>query len=185
MIAKRLRSALIIEYFAILFALICLISGCANITADRAIDAGDSASPEQINITTLTLNSIISIKETWLKALTVNDVYENGLVFENAPSDFLSTFQDNIALLSIPDARKGERAVDIQSAIDSWHNSSVVFLNALPEDNIYLYGFNSSEYPVCGLILDIGEAQTIYSFPFRYMTNRTIAPDIKLNQNSL
>lgn len=116
--------------------------------------------------------------ETELLALSVKDVYKDD--FGAASDDFASSFETIIAGLVIPDARKGESAPDIRAGYEAWNDSSIIFLGSIPEENIYLYGYNDAEF---GLILDVGEEQTIYAFPYRYMSIQSIAPELGISSD--
>jgi beta-lactamase regulating signal transducer with metallopeptidase domain len=124
--------------------------------------------------------------EIVLKHLAASDLYPNGQVFESVPESFISAFQSKMTTLSVPDARRGERAVDINAGRESWQNHDIILLNAMPEKNIYVYGYNDSDpnYFGLGLILDVGTEQTLYTFPFRYMTNTVIPPDIGIDEDN-
>lgn len=116
-----------------------------------------------------------------LRALRTKDLYENGRMFEDVAADFIRSFPDTVAAMAIPDARKGERAADIREGYESWGDNPLILLDAIPEQGVYLYGYNDAEYPGCGLILDIGPEQHIYAFPYRYMANTMLAPDVSAN----
>ncbi len=118
-----------------------------------------------------------------LQPLTAQDRYENGKMFVEIPTDFVNSFQDKMAAVTVPDARKGERAADIGQGIESWGNDNIIFLNSIPEQNIYLYGYYDKDDPGYGLILDVGQEQHIYAFPYRYMTNTTLAPDLSTSSD--
>lgn len=118
-----------------------------------------------------------------LRAMNPQDLYTDGKIFEGAPEDFINSFQDTVAALTVPDARKGERATDIRAKNEGWQNSSLFFLNSIPERNIYLYGYNDTAHPDYGLILDIGEEQHIYAFPYLYMTNTTLPPEVSASED--
>ena len=162
---KKSASAL-----AFIVLLTILLTACAAVL-DPTNDSGDTWQAVQYGIET-------TEDEYLLQALSVKDVYSNGQVFDAIPEGFTSSFQDKVTTLIIPDARKGETTVDICTGSTAWQNSNIIFLNSLPEGNFYLYGYNNAEYPGYGLMLDVGKNQTIYSFPYRYMTNTALAPDI-------
>lgn len=124
--------------------------------------------------------------EIVLTHLATSDLYANGQVFEAVPESFISSFRNKMTILNVPDARHGEQAVDIKAGRESWQNRDIIFLNAMPDKYVYLYGYNDSDqrYFGMGLILDVGTEQTIYAFPFRYMTNTTICPDIAIDENN-
>ncbi|HBN83459.1 MAG TPA: hypothetical protein DDZ89_06400, partial [Clostridiales bacterium] len=118
-----------------------------------------------------------------LLALKTQDRYEDGKIFTDVPEDFVNTFKDKVAALTIPDARKGERAIDIQQA-EVIQDHAILFLDSIPEQNIYLYGYYNTDYqPGCGLILDIGLEQNVYLFPYRYMTNTMLSPDLSISSD--
>ena len=116
-----------------------------------------------------------------LKALYIKDLYEGGKLFEDPKEEFVNYFKDKVAAMTIPDARKKERATNILEK-DDWYKG-LIFLNSIPEKNIYLYGYNDAEHFGEGLILDIGEKQHIYSFPYSYMSTTSIAPSIYANED--
>ncbi len=124
-----------------------------------------------------------AVQASNLHALNTQNRYADGKMFEAVPVDFVNSFQDKVAALTIPDARKGESAVDIQQGSESWSDSSILFLDSIPDQNIYLYGYYDADCPDCGLILDVGQEQHIYTFPYRYMTNTALAPDLSTSSD--
>ncbi|MCD7948096.1 MAG: copper amine oxidase N-terminal domain-containing protein [Oscillospiraceae bacterium] len=122
---------------------------------------------------------------TILAPLTASDVYPDGQIFEPVPESFAASFQDRAATLHVPDARHGEQAIDIRAGRDTWQDSRLIYLDSIPDQNIYLYGYNDPDeaYFGIGLILDVGTEQTIYAFPYRYITNTALAPSIGTDKN--
>lgn len=159
---------------ALMLALTLLLAGCASVYA--AVEFGSNQNNDNIE------NSYkledLDENETELLALSVKGVYEDD--FGTAPDDFASSFETIIAEQVIPDARKGESAPDIRAGYEAWKDSPIIFLGSIPEENIYLYGYNDAEF---GLILDVGEEQTIYAFPYRYMSIQSIAPELGISSD--
>ncbi len=118
-----------------------------------------------------------------LQALTTWDRSEGGKIFEAVSEDFIASFPDKTASLTIPDARKGERAVSVLEGSEIIGKSNLLFLGSIPDQNIYLYGYNDVNYPGCGLILDVGRKQNIAVFPYRYMTNTLLQPELSVSND--
>ena len=168
-------------------ALLSLVCACSYKNAGKALDTIESVTQDKHSKNNAPLTPVTQISNegtrVWLEALTENDMYVGGKAFVPIPPEFLLTFQKNIAEINIPDARNGGIAEIVHIGSASWQDSNLVFLNASPERNIYLYGYNSIEYLGYGLIFDIGEKQTIYTFPFRYMTNTTLEPELWVSES--
>lgn len=136
--------------------------------------------PTEETSTEETPTELVQSETIELKALYMKDYFEGGRMFLDE-EEFVASFQDNVAALTIPDARKGAKATNILEK-DDW-NEELIYLNSLPEMNIYLYGYNDTEHFGEGLILDIGEQQHIYSFPYPYMTTSCIPPSISASND--
>lgn len=115
-----------------------------------------------------------------LRAMQIAEFSDGGKIFVDIPEKDIKKFQDKVATVTIPDARKGERAANIQD--EDWYKG-LVFLNSIPEKNIYLYGYNDEELFGFGLILDIGTEQHTYTFPIPYMSSHAIAPAISTSED--
>ncbi|HWT75116.1 MAG TPA: hypothetical protein VN258_10415 [Mobilitalea sp.] len=115
-----------------------------------------------------------------LRAMQEAELWTGGKMFEDVSESDTKYFLDKVSTLTIPDARKGERAANIQD--QDW-NKGLVFLSSIPEKNIYLYGFNDEKLYGFGLILDIGKEQHIYTYPIPYMTSHAIAPAISSSED--
>jgi hypothetical protein len=113
-----------------------------------------------------------------LQALNAKDRYIDGKIYEDVPEEFADSFPDKAAAAAVPDGRKGERAGSLLE-----RDQTVLFLNSIPEKNIYLYGYNDTEHPFYGLILDIGEEQHIYAFPYLYTTAAALAPEVSASED--
>jgi len=116
---------------------------------------------------------------TNVRGMNTAELYEGGKLYIDVSDN--KTFQEKVTSLTIPDARKGERATDIHERED-WYKR-LIFLNSIPDKNIYLYGFNDEELNGFGLILDIGNTQHIYTYPIPYMSTTALAPSIGLSKD--
>lgn len=72
-----------------------------------------------------------------LREMQITEFSEGGKIFVDIPEKDIKSFQDKVTMITIPDARKGERAANI---LDEGRNKGLVFLKSIPEKNIYLMG---------------------------------------------
>jgi Antirepressor regulating drug resistance, predicted signal transduction N-terminal membrane component len=190
---KVVRPAVVGVAFVILVISICTFTGAlstkesqasiANVNSDNQIPLSESdlKDASQSKETAAMPTGIEQSETIELQALYTKDLYEGGKLFEDIDESFAKSFPDKVAAMKIPDARKGERATSILET-EHW-DKGLVFLNSLPEKNIYLYGYNDMEHLGEGLILDIGKEQHIYSFPYRYTTTTSIGPSISASND--
>ncbi len=166
-----------------MMALTALLMGCAAQPGATVDGLSDEAVQQVTDDNALQQNEVVTQINN-LRVLTAQDRFENGKMFEAVDGEFVTSFSDKAASVTIPDARKGESAAGIGAGDGSWGNGPLLFLDSIPDKNIYLYGYNDINDPGCGLILDMGKEQHIYAFPYRYMTNTLLAPDIYRSSDS-
>lgn len=115
-----------------------------------------------------------------LRPLSVEDVFENGSLFEDISEPLISRLENRMAIIAVPNFREIEVAdQSIKTGIES--DECVILLQAFPEYNIYIWGYCDAEVSGYGLIFDIGEKQNIFRFPYRYMSNNQIPPEFTLS----
>lgn len=115
-------------------------------------------------------------QETDFIKLKPTNKYDSSL--SPVPTEVTVAFEDTLHNTPIPDIRKGEKV--IRFSLDTNKDTSYWLLTSIPEQDVYLYGYNNPAQPYWGLVLDMGETQTLYPIPNWYMDNRGLVPSIAI-----
>ena len=120
-----------------------------------------------------------------LKPLSVSDLYSGGSMLEAIPEVATQEFLRAVEQGGVPNIREGERIVRYGQS--GWEREAFVLLDSIPEQNVYLYGYNSGDqYPCMGMVLDMGWTQTLYPIPCWYCDpTHNILPSLGFAQMGL